>query len=71
GEDTLVAEGPAAARPWFAMAIGALDAPTSLQRAITGYCDAAADNDTARMAAIAAVVRRLGPPERLQAVFAD
>lgn len=69
GEDILLANGPAAARPWFAMVLSAASDPTAVQRAVLGYCDAAAEADTVRMAAIAAVVRDLGVPPRLEPVF--
>jgi Zn-dependent protease with chaperone function len=70
GEDVLLSTGPAAARPWFAMVLSAADEATAVQRAVLGYCDAAAEGDTARMAAIATVVREIGVPPRLERVFA-
>ena len=69
GEQVLLASGPAAARPWFAMALGVLDAPSPVLRAVHAYCEAASDNEPERMAAIAAIVRRLGAPPPLAAVF--
>lgn len=69
GEQVLLASGPAAARPWFAMALSAIDDPSPLQRSLHAYCDAAADHDPDRVAAIAAIVRRLGPPPQLATVF--
>lgn len=71
GEEVLLAAGPAAARPWFAMALGALPEATPLQQALHAYCDAAAENDAGRTAALAAIVRRLGVPPRLARVFAE
>lgn len=69
GEQVLLTAGPAAARPWFALALGRAEAPTPLQRAIHGYCAAAGDADTVRMEEIAELVRRLGVPDRLRPVF--
>lgn len=70
GEQVLLAQGPAAARPWFSLALGAIVRPTALQRAVHAYCDAAADEQPERMAALAAIVRGLGVPQRLHPVFA-
>jgi Zn-dependent protease with chaperone function len=71
GEDVLLAQGPAAARPWLAMALGAVDVATPLQRALLGWCEAAADGDPDRLAAIGDVIRRLGVPPRLARAFAQ
>jgi len=71
GVDVLLAEGPASARPWLAMALGAIDTATPVQRALLGWCEAAADGDPDRMAAIGDVVRRLGVPPRLKPAFAQ
>jgi hypothetical protein len=71
GEDVLVERGPAAARPWFALWIGASPSATGLQRALHAYCQAAADNEPVRMAELADVVRRIGVPPRLAKVFAQ
>ncbi len=71
GEDVLLAQGPAAARPWLALALGAADHATPLHRALLGWCEAAADGDPDRMAAIGDVVRALGVPPRLQRAFAE
>lgn len=71
GVEVLLAQGPAAARPWLAMALGAVDEATPLQRAVLGWCEAAADGDPDRMAAIGDVVRQLGVPPRLAPAFAQ
>ena len=71
GVDVLLAQGPAAARPWLAMALGAVDEASPLQRAVLGWCEAAANGDPDRMAAINDVVRRLGVPPRLAPAFAQ
>lgn len=71
GVDVLLAQGPAAARPWLAMALGAVDTATPVQRALLGWCEAAADADPDRMAAIGDVVRQLGVPPRLEPAFAQ
>ena len=71
GEDVLLAQGPAAARPWLSLALGAADHATPLQRALLGWSEAAADGDPERMAAIGDVVRALGVPPRLQRAFAE
>lgn len=71
GEEVLLAAGPAAARPWFAMALGASTEATVVQQALYAFCDAAADHDPDRMLRLAANVRRLGVPPRLAKVFAD
>ncbi|MEZ6036828.1 MAG: M48 family metalloprotease [Planctomycetota bacterium] len=70
-ETELIAFGPAAARRWFALALMTEPAPSRLQLAIEAYCAAAADNDPDRTAALAAIVRRLGVPPSLSAVFAE
>jgi Zn-dependent protease with chaperone function len=69
GEDVLLAQGPAAARPWLSLALGAADHATPLQRALLGWSEAAADGDPERMAAIGEVVRALGVPPRLERAF--
>lgn len=69
--EVMLAEGPAAARPWLDLAVAATpDAPVRL-RAIAAFADAAADNDPERMAALKLIVQRLGVPEALRPVFAD
>lgn len=71
GEAVLLATGPAAARPWFAMALGAMTEATVFQQALLAYCEAAAEHDPLRMADLAATMRRLGVPPRLAKVFAE
>jgi Zn-dependent protease with chaperone function len=69
GEQTLLASGPAAARPWFALALAAIDDPTPVQRAIHAYCAAAADNDPERLEQLRQLIHELGPPPALEPVF--
>jgi Zn-dependent protease with chaperone function len=71
GEAVLLASGPAAARPWLALGIGATSAPADLQRALHAYCNAAADDDPDRMREIAHVVRDLGVPPHLLPIFGE
>jgi len=71
GEEVLLTSGPTAARPWFALVLAHVAEPTDLQRALHGFCAAAAEGDAAHLAAMTAVVRRLGVPTRLAPVFAD
>ncbi len=71
GETVLLASGPAVARPWFALGLGAIDAPSDLQRATYAYCKAAAADDPDRMREIAEVVRRLDVPPHLLPVFRE
>lgn len=71
GEEVLLASGPAAARPWLALGLGAIEAPSDLQRATYAYCKAAADDDAARMREIARVVRQIGVPQHLEPVFRE
>ncbi len=70
-EKVLLAAGPAAARPWFALALTASDAPSDQQRAIYAFCLAAADQEPERMEELKHLVRRLGVPSTLAPVFAD
>jgi Zn-dependent protease with chaperone function len=67
--EVLLRQGPAAAAPWFDVVVGVAEAPPLVHRTIREYCRAAADLDPERMAAAAAVVRRLGPPAELAPVF--
>lgn len=71
GEDVLLAHGPAAARPWFALWLGASESASDLQRALHAFCQAAADHEPERKAELAAIVRRLGVPPKLAKVFAE
>lgn len=69
GVEVLVQQGPAAARPWMALATE--DAERSpLRRCVLLFCEAAVDADLERMEALAAQVRALGVPAELAAVFA-
>ena len=68
GVATLLAHGPAAARPWFALSTED-DERSALRRSVLLFCEAAVDADLARMDEIAAHVRRLGVPPDLEPVF--
>jgi hypothetical protein len=70
GEAVLRTRGPAAARPWFAMALAFTAEPTAVQRAVLAFCEAATAGETVRMEAMAGVIRRLGVPPALREVFA-
>ncbi|MCA8963321.1 MAG: M48 family metalloprotease [Planctomycetes bacterium] len=69
GVEVLLREGPAAARPWFSIAVGVAEDPPLVRRAVLDYCEAAAATDTDRMERVKLVVRRLGAPVELQRVF--
>jgi Zn-dependent protease with chaperone function len=71
GEQVWLATGPAAARPYLAMALGALAEPTVVQRALYAFCRAVADNEPERAQALAALVRQHGVPPQLAKVFAE
>ncbi len=71
GERVLLAEGPAAARPWFSLAIYAMPVPTTTEYAIHDYCRAAADNDSELTNRLAHIIKRLGVPASLEPVFRD
>ena len=71
GERVLLAEGPAAARRWFALAVTALPTPTATESAIYEFCRAADVGDSNRMAELAKIVKRRGVPASLQPVFRD
>lgn len=70
GREVLLARGPAAARPWFALAVEFEDRPTPTELAIEAFCQAVADADIARRDALVDIVRRLGVPPGLEPVFA-
>ena len=67
----LIEQGPAAARPWFALALEGEPQPDDLQRGLYAYCAAAAAEDPERMEAIRRELVRIGVPEALRAVFAE
>ncbi len=71
GEQVLLAEGPAAARRWFALAVSVLPAPTPTEYAIYDFCKAAADGNGELMDRLASIIKRRGVPARLEAVFRD
>lgn len=69
GVETLLREGPAAARPWLSIAVGVASDPATIRRTILDYCRAAAAGDAERMERAKLVVRRLGVPPELDRVF--
>jgi Zn-dependent protease with chaperone function len=69
GIATLLAAGPAAARPWFVLAEAAAPSGSVLHRCLREYCQAARDGDVGRMDALRAVLRRTGYPAELAQVF--
>lgn len=71
GEQVLLTRGPAAARPWFALALAADPTPTDVERAVYAFCAAAADEQPERMEECKLQVRRLGIPASLRPVFAE
>jgi Zn-dependent protease with chaperone function len=68
GIETLLREGPAAARPWVALATED-EARSPLRRSVLLYCEAAVDADLARMDELVLHIRRLGAPAELAPVF--
>jgi len=69
GVEVIVADGPAAARPYFALA--AAGGGDRVMRALLyAYCRAAADGDGRRMTEAREIVRRRGVPAGLEAMFA-
>ena len=71
GERVLLAQGPAAARTWFSLAIFALPDPTPVEYAIHDFCQAAADGQPELTHRLAHIIKRLGVPEKLEPVFRD
>ena len=69
GQQVLLAEGPAAARPWLSVAVAVMRTPSPTQLAIYEYCRAADEHDPETMARLTAIIRRLGVPRELDAVF--
>jgi len=68
GVSSLLLEGPAASRRWFALAV---QSPTRepLRESLLLYCEAASNHDSQRMATIAAHIRTLRPTGELAALF--
>lgn len=69
GERVLIAQGPAAAYPWFALATMVMDEPSTVELAIWRYCRAADEGDAEAVAELVEIIRRLGPPTSLAEVF--
>ncbi|MCY2955768.1 MAG: M48 family metalloprotease [Planctomycetota bacterium] len=70
GVEELLSTGPAAARPWFTLAVEDADRDP-LRRSVLLYCEAASAKDLDRMAEVAEHVRRLGVPQELVPVFGN
>lgn len=70
GEAVLLEAGPAAAYPWFALAMTAAPSPTTTERAVYEYAAAAAAGDPERVLRLGRVVLRRGAPPALREVFA-
>jgi hypothetical protein len=68
GTEVLVAQGPAAARSWIALAVGR-GPQDPLRESVLLYCNAAQKNDLATMERLTAHVRSLGVPTELAPVF--
>lgn len=69
GVEVLLRDGPAAARPWFSLALDADPDAAAWQQAVHDYCRAASHEDLDRMEEAREVVRRLGVPAELRDVF--
>lgn len=73
GVEVLRAEGPAAARPWFALSAAAVEGDRQarvLHHLLWEFCRAADEGDTERLQQVRAVLQRRGVPAELQGVFA-
>jgi Zn-dependent protease with chaperone function len=68
GVETLMTEGPLAARRWFALAIDE-DRPSPLARSIVRFCEAAEVEDLDEMQRLSDHIRTLGVPPELVAFF--
>jgi Zn-dependent protease with chaperone function len=71
GVEVLLRDGPAAARPWLALALAADDEPPLVRRAIHEFCRAAAAAEPVRVEQAKLVVQRLGVPAGLEPVFGE
>jgi Zn-dependent protease with chaperone function len=71
GVEVLLSSGPAAARPWFSLAVETADPATELQRAVYDFCQAASEHDTERMHELKQAVQRLEIPKELVPVFRE
>lgn len=71
GEQVLLADGPAAARPWLALAVSVMPSPTPTEYAIYEFCRAAEEGDSDTMADLARIIKRRGAPPQLEPVFRD
>lgn len=71
GVEVLLASGPAAARPWFALAATAGEQDRVLRHLLWEFCRAADENDPERMELVRDVLLRRGVPPDLQRAFRD
>jgi len=71
GVETLLRAGPAAARPWFALAAEAGGGDRVLRQAVYEFCRAAREGDVERKDEIRAVLQRRGVPAELEPVFRE
>jgi Zn-dependent protease with chaperone function len=71
GVEVLLSSGPAAARPWFSLAVETADRATELQRAVHDFCQAASEHDTERMHELKHAVQRMEMPKELLPVFRE
>lgn len=71
GVEVLLANGPAAARPWFAIAAEAGGPDRILRHLLFAFCRAAADADTEQMDQVRAILQWRGVPAELEPVFRD
>jgi hypothetical protein len=69
GVDTLLANGPAAARRWFALAAEVDDDDRVMRHLLYEFCRAADEGDTQRVRETRDLVRRRGVPKGLEVVF--
>lgn len=69
GEQVLLADGPVAARRWFALGLSVLAEPTATEYAIYDFCEAAKDGNIEVMDRLASIIRRNGVPPGLEEVF--
>lgn len=69
GVAVLLRDGPAAARPWFALASEGRGEDSLLRQQLYEMCRAAGDGDAERVEAVRAVIRRRAVPPELEPVL--
>lgn len=73
GTEVLLAEGPAAARPWFALSASAVEGDRQarvLHHLLWEFCRASDEGDTERLQQVRDVLQRRGVPPGLESVLA-